>query len=55
MNDEMTLVQSEDGTFSTYNDTYDLVIHCESREEQEEVIERLKSTSWIPVSEKNAG
>ena len=52
MSDEMTLVQSEDGTFSTYNDTYDIVIHCESKEEQDKTIEHLKSTSWIPVSEK---
>jgi hypothetical protein len=52
MSDEMTLVQSEDGTFSTYNDAYDIVIHCESKEEQEKTIERLKSTNWIPVSER---
>lgn len=51
MSNEMTLVQNEDGTFSTYNDTYDIVIHCESKEKQKEVIEHLKSTSWIPVSE----
>lgn len=52
MRDEILLIQNEDGTFSTYNDAYDLVIHCESKEEQKEVIERLKSTSWIPVSER---
>jgi hypothetical protein len=51
MSDGMTLVQHEDGTFSTYNDAYDIVIHCESKEEQEKAIEHLKSTSWIPVSE----
>lgn len=42
MSDGMTLVQSEDGTFSIYDDTYDIVIHCESKEEQEKVIERLR-------------
>ena len=52
MSDEMTLIQNEDGAFSAYDDTYDIVIHCESREEQEETIEHLKSTSWIPVSER---
>lgn len=52
MSDEMTLVQSEDGTFSAYDDTYDVVIHCETEEEQEKTIERLKSTNWIPVSER---
>lgn len=52
MSDEILLIKNEDGTFSTYNDTYDLVIHCESREEQEKTIERLKATNWIPVSER---
>nr|UVM91036.1 MAG: protein of unknown function DUF551 [Bacteriophage sp.] len=52
MSDEMKLVQSEDGAFSAYDDTYDIVIHCESKEEQEKAIEYLKSTSWIPVSER---
>ena len=52
MSDGMTFVQNEDGTFSTYDDTYDVVIHCETEEEQEKVIERLKSTNWIPVDEK---
>lgn len=52
MSDGMTLIQNEDGTFSAYDDTYDIVIHCESKEEQEKAIERLKSTNWIPVSER---
>lgn len=51
MNDEMTFVQNEGGTFSTYDDTYDIVVHCETEEEQKKVIERL-STDWIPVSER---
>lgn len=51
MSDEMTLVQSEDGTFSAYDDTYDIVIHCETEEEQKKVIERL-SADWIPASER---
>lgn len=42
MSDAMKLVQNEDGTFSTYDDTYDIVIHCETEEEQEKVIEHLK-------------
>ena len=52
MSDGTTLVQHEDGTFSAYDDTYDVVIHCETEEEQKKVIERLKSTNWIPVSER---
>lgn len=51
MNGEMTFAQNEDGTFSTYDDTYDITIHCETEEEQKKVIERLESTNWIPVSE----
>lgn len=52
MSDEMTLVQNKDDTFGAYDDTYDLVIHCETEDEQKKVIERLKSTNWIPVSER---
>lgn len=51
MSDTMEFVQNEDGTFSTYDDTYDIVIHCESEEEKKKVIERL-STDRIPVSER---
>lgn len=52
MSDGITLAQNEDGTFSAYDDTYDVVIHCETEEEQKKVIERLESTNWIPVSER---
>ena len=48
----MELIQNKDGTFSAYDDTYDITIHCETEEEQKKVIERLKSISWIPVSER---
>jgi len=52
MSDVMELIRNEDGTFSAYDDTYDVVIHCETEEEQKKVIERLKATSWIPASER---
>lgn len=52
MSDVMEFVQNEDGTFSTYDNTYDIVIHCETEEERKKVIERLKATNWIPVSER---
>lgn len=42
MSNGTTLVQNEDGTFSTYDDTYDIVIHCETEEEQKKVIECLR-------------
>lgn len=52
MSDEMILIKNEDGTFSTYNDAYDIVVHCETKEEQKKVIERLKAINWIPASER---
>ena len=52
MSNGMTLIQNEDGVFSAYDDTYDIVIHCESKEEQEKTIERLEATNWIPVAER---
>ena len=52
MSDGMTLVQNEDGSFSAYDDTYDIVIHCETEEEQKKAIKRLKSTNWIPIDER---
>lgn len=52
MSDVMKFVQNEDGTFDVYDDTYDVVIHCKTEEEQKKVIERLKSISWIPVDER---
>lgn len=42
MSDTMELVQNEDGTFSAYDDTYDIVIHCETEEEQKKVIEQIE-------------
>lgn len=52
MSDVMELVQNEDGTFSAYDDTYDITIHCETEEERKEIITCLESTNWIPVSER---
>lgn len=42
MSDEMKLIQNEDGTFSAYDDTYDIIIHCETEDEQKKVIEHLR-------------
>lgn len=52
MSDAMEFVQNEDGTFSAYDDTYDITIHCETEEEKKKVIERLEATDWIPVGER---
>lgn len=46
----MTFVQNKDGVFSEYDDDYEIVIHCETEEEQKKIIEHLKSISWIPAS-----
>ena len=42
MNDAMELIQNKDGTFSAYDNTYDITIHCETEEEQKKVIECLR-------------
>ncbi len=43
----------DDGIARAYDDTYDITIHCESREEQEEVRKTLESIPrWIPCSER---
>ena len=52
MSDGMTFVQNEDGAFSTYDDTYDVVDRKSTEEEQKKAIARLESTNWIPVSER---
>lgn len=52
MSDAMELIQNKDGTFSAYDDTYDVTIHCETEEERKKVIERLESTNWIPANER---
>lgn len=57
MSDGITIMQNEDGSFRKYDDTYDIVIHCESEEEQKKAIELInqslkKSNGWIPVSDR---
>ncbi|MED9966466.1 MAG: hypothetical protein UFJ18_06695, partial [Blautia sp.] len=41
----------EDGMLTSYDDTYDIVIHCSSKEDQNRTIELIKSFNWIPVRE----
>lgn len=52
MSDGIMIVQNKDGSFSEYDDTYDIVIHCESEDEREKAIESLNSRMWIPVRER---
>lgn len=39
---EIVLIQNEDGTFSEYDDSNDVVISCENEEQCKEVVELLK-------------
>lgn len=52
MADEMMLMLNDDGVAHIYDETYDIVIHCESAEKQKEVEKRLMEMRWIPCSER---
>ena len=53
MSDGIMLTIEEDGNVSLYDDTYDITIHCESKEEQDEVRKILENIPhWIPVTER---
>ena len=54
MKNETMLVADENGLFGIYDDTYDVTIHCESKEEQNSVMENLKKVAnpWIPITER---
>ena len=53
MTDDILLTIGEDGKASLYDDTYDITIHCESKEEQDEVKRVLQNVPhWIPVTER---
>lgn len=52
MSDEILLIIGEDGKASLYDDTYDITIHCESKEEQDKVKRILQNEPhWIPVTQ----
>lgn len=51
--DSIQIAISKDGIAREYDDTYDIVIHCETEEEQKEAIKKLNSfNGWIPVEER---
>lgn len=53
MSDGIMLTIGDDGEATLYDDTYDIVIHCESKEEQDEVRRALENIPhWIPVTER---
>lgn len=51
MSDGLMLIIGEDGTAREYDDTYDITIHCESAEEQDQV-RRMLTRQWVPVTER---
>ena len=52
MSDGIMLTIGDDGEATLYDDTYDITIHCESKEEQDEVRKALENIpQWIPVTE----
>ena len=52
MIDGIKLVQNENGEFEEYDDTYDVVIHCESAEEQERAINILEDRQWVSCNDR---
>ena len=53
MSDEIMLIIGDDGEANLYDDTYDITIHCESNEEQDEVRKALENIPhWIPCGER---
>ena len=52
MSDEIMLVFGEDGVAREYDDTWDITIHCESKEEQDMAWKKLKGMEWISCSER---
>ena len=53
MSDGIMITIGDDGEATLYDDTYDITIHCESKEEQDEVRKALENIPhWIPVAER---
>lgn len=51
MSNGIKMIMNKDGTFKEYDDTYDIVIHCESKEEHDRIIQKFNSMSWIPADQ----
>ena len=52
MSDGVQLMLNEDGKAEIYDDTWDIVIHCENEKEFNEAREKILSMNWIPVTER---
>ena len=42
MGESINIYRRKDGTWDVYDDTYDIIIHCESAEEQSETEKRIQ-------------
>ena len=51
MSDTIIMI-GEDGKADLYDDTYDITIHCETKEDCDQAMRMLKSMQWIPCSER---
>ena len=52
MSKELVLFCNEDGKWELYDNTYDITIHCKSKEEQDnaiEMIHKANQPTGIPV------
>lgn len=54
MDEGIMLIQNKDGELEEYDDTYDVIIRCDSEEERQKVVGTLKNKimDWIPISER---
>ena len=52
MMDSIKLIIGEDGAARMYDDEFDVVIHCESEADQEQLIRKLNRMNWIPTKER---
>ena len=57
MSEELKIIENEDGTFSEYDDTFDITIHCQSEAEQNEVLAKLNADphDWITETPEEEG
>ena len=46
-NKELVLFCQPDGTWAVYDNTYDITIHCESKQEQDEAMAMLRKANSI--------
>jgi hypothetical protein len=51
MSDTIIMI-GEDGEADLYDDTYDITIHCETKEDCDKAMQMLESMRWIPCSER---